>query len=542
MKKCRLPTESSHLLSSPSINRRQPSSRRRISYKDLCAKYVVTITIAALVVKCEYQALEQDPFERKFFRRRTKREILPSFPEDFIWGCGTSSYQIEGGSDERGASIWDTFCQGKRSILDGSSGLVACDHYHRIEQDVKLMKDMGLKAYRFSISWPRILPRGTINVINREGIHFYNRLIDALLDADIEPYVTLYHWDLPQALQDKYEGWQSRHIISDFANYARVCFEHFGDRVKHWITINESWSVAVAGYNNHIMAPGHWMHPETETYLVGHHLLLAHANAVHIYRQDFQRKQRGIIGIANNGDYRYPQHQVTDREAAERAMIFQLGWFSDPIWLGDYPKEMKERLGSRLPRFTKHERLLLKGSSDFFGLNHYSSLIASEPVSMPDFKGYWADIYVNFSIRDDWESNAMGWSIVPDGCRDLLLWISERYDYPVIIMTENGSASDESDKESALHDVARQLYLESYLAAIAEAIDDGANVEGYFVWSLMDNFEWQFGYQRRFGLHYVDFETLERTPKDSAVWYRKVIKANGENVRRYSQYATFSRL
>eukprot|EP00547_Thalassionema_nitzschioides_P004737 CAMPEP_0194223364 /NCGR_PEP_ID=MMETSP0156-20130528/34980_1 /TAXON_ID=33649 /ORGANISM="Thalassionema nitzschioides, Strain L26-B" /LENGTH=541 /DNA_ID=CAMNT_0038954475 /DNA_START=27 /DNA_END=1652 /DNA_ORIENTATION=- len=539
MKKCSIPNERSHLLSSPSVNRRQPTRRRRF-WRELYSKYIVAFAVATLVVNCEYKTLEQDPLgQRKFFGRRAEQEAFHSFPEDFIWGSGTSSHQIEGAADKRGESIWDVFCLDEKNILDGSSGLIACDHYHTMEQDVKLMMDMGLQAYRFSISWPRMLPKGTMKLINLEGIDFYNRLIDALLDAGIEPYVTLYHWDLPQALQNEYEGWQSRHIIDDFGNYARLCFEHFGDRVKHWITINDSWSVAVAGYNNHVMAPGHWKNPDTETYLVAHHLLLAHANTVHIYRNDFQLKQDGMIGIANNGDYRYPLNEETDTEAAQRAMVFQLGWFADPIWFGDYPKEMKERLGSRLPRFTRRERSLLKGSSDFFGLNHHSSLLASEPVTVPEYKGYWADISVEFSTRDRWRRDAMGWSIVPDGCRELLLWISERYNDPMIVITGNGVASAEIDEETAIDDVSRRLYLKHYLVAIAEAIEIGVNVQGYFVWSLMDSFEWQFGYQRRVGLHYVDFETLERTPKDSALWYRQVIKANGGNIHRY-YYATLS--
>jgi beta-glucosidase/6-phospho-beta-glucosidase/beta-galactosidase len=366
-----------------------------------------------------------------------------------------------------------------------------------------------------------------------EGIEFYNRLIDSLLEAGITPYVTLFHWDLPQALEDEYGGWLGRRVIDDFAMYAKLCFHHFGDRVQHWITLNESWTVAVNGYNNHVHAPGDYKHAGTETYLAAHHLLLAHAKAVQVFRElDYD----GVIGISNCADYRYPadKHKTADHEAAQRAMVFQLAWFADPIWFGDYPAEMKQRLGSRLPRFTRNERRMLKGSSDFFGLNHYSSLLAAEPAEKhATYEGYWADMHVDFSTRDKWRHNDMGWSIVPSGCRELLLWISDRYDKPIIIMTENGSAEPEDDLETALQDEGRRQYFEKYLRASAEAIETGdVDMRGYFAWSLMDNFEWQFGYQRRFGICYVDFETQERTPKSSGTWYAQTIAANGHNIRR----------
>jgi beta-glucosidase/6-phospho-beta-glucosidase/beta-galactosidase len=411
-----------------------------------------------------------------------------------------------------------------------------------MEDDVQLMQQLGLQAYRFSIAWTRILPNGKVS---QTGIDFYNRLIDALIEANIVPYVTLFHWDLPQRLQDRYGGWLDRRIIDDFGDYAKICFRHFGDRVKHWITINESWTIAVNGYNNHVHAPGHYLHPATETYLVAHHLLLAHARAVHIYRRDFAHQQHGMIGISNCADYRYPadSNNDADWDAAQRAMVFQLAWLADPIWFGDYPQEMKDRLGSRLPKFTREEQFLLKGSSDFFGLNHYSSLLASDPslrynnnieVPAPSYEGYWADINVDFSTEPNWRSNAMGWSIVPEGFREMLLWIADRYDNPTILITENGSAENEPNLDTALHDEARRLYFESYLRACAEAMEEGVDVMGYFAWSLMDNFEWQYGYQRRFGICYVDFETLKRTPKKSALWYRDTILANGHNIRRRS--------
>lgn len=456
------------------------------------------------------------------------------FPSHFVWGAATSAYQIEGATHEdgRGLSIWDTFASTEGAVDNGDTADIACDHYHRVDEDVALMVEMGLKAYRFSIAWPRILPDGS-GKINQKGIDFYNHLIDTLLENDIQPWVTLYHWDLPQALEDRYGGWLGRQIVDDFANYADVCFQAFGDRVQHWITLNESWTVAVNGYNNAVHAPGHFQNPGVETYQAAHHLILAHATAVRIYRHKY-RGRGGTIGISNCGDYRYPLDKVRDLDAAERAMVFQIGWFADPIWKGDYPQIMKDRLGDRLPAFTPEEKHLVKGSSDFFGLNHYSSLLAAEPKELPDYEGYWADMSVDFFSKDTWPKNSMGWSSVPSGCRHLLIWIAQRYQNPPIYMTENGSSYDEPDEETALHDYKRRDYLLNYIRASAEAMERGVNIRGYFAWSLMDNFEWQFGYSRRFGLVRVDFDdgTLERTPKESALWYRSTIEANGANIQR----------
>jgi beta-glucosidase len=457
------------------------------------------------------------------------------FPKDFVWGSATSSYQIEGATTEggRGVSIWDTYCGQEGNIADGSSGAVACDHYHRVEQDVRLMKELGLKAYRFSIAWPRIYPNGT-GTVNLAGIEFYNRLIDTLLEHDIEPWITLYHWDLPQALEDRYGGWLNRQIVPDFGEYARTCFEAFGDRVTHWITLNESWTVAVQGYNDGSKAPGKVDNPAVNVYKAGHNLVLAHARAAHIYKQEFAATQKGLIGIANCGDFRYPKRTSSegDVEAAERAMIFQYAWLSDPFFTGDYPPEMRERLGNRLPHFTAKERRELLGSTDFLGLNHYSTLYATTPKKAPTFAGYWADMHVEFSSDPAWKKNFMGWSTNPDGCRELLVWISQRYQGVTIVMTENGTSEDEPDLATALRDEGRREYFEGYLRACAEAIELGVRLAGYFAWSLMDNFEWEYGYTRRFGICHVDFETEVRTPKSSAVWYSETIKVNGANKQR----------
>uniref|UniRef100_A0A7S2I167 beta-glucosidase n=1 Tax=Helicotheca tamesis TaxID=374047 RepID=A0A7S2I167_9STRA len=461
-----------------------------------------------------------------------------SFPDDFIWGTGTSAYQIEGATHEdgRAPSIWDTYCTEAGVILDNSTGDVACDHYHRVKEDVLLMKELGLKTYRFSIAWTRIVPHGSAgSAVNTAGIDFYNHLLDTLIDHGIEPWVTLHHWDVPQTLYDSYGGWMDDQIINDFTFYAHICFDAFGDRVKHWVTINEPWTIAVNGYASGIHAPGRYQRPDVEPYIVGHHLLLAHANAVKLYRNKFASSQKGVIGISNSGDFRYPkdEHSEDDQLAAERSMEFQLGWFSDPIWKGDYPSSMRQQLGERLPQFTAEQKMDLLSSADFLGLNHYSSLLVSEPKEPKTFGGYWgSDMSIDIHDNPLWGQNCMGWNIVPDGMKDILHWINERYEQQniTIYITENGSCENEPDVETARRDIRRQQYLELYIQAVSQAIGLGVNVKGYFAWSLMDNFEWQFGYLRRFGLYYVDFETLERIPKQSALWYRETMLLNGANI------------
>jgi beta-galactosidase len=463
-----------------------------------------------------------------------------TFPSEFVWGTATSSYQIEGAvtEDGRGPSIWDTFSHVPGNTVNNGTGDIACDHYHCMPEDVALMKSLNVKAYRFSISWSRILPKGVDSgsggggELNLPGIQFYNNLIDLLLANDIEPWVTLFHWDLPQALEEDYGGWLDIRTSEAFAQYARICFAQFGDRVTHWITLNESWTVAVAGYNNGVHAPGHKDKPTTEPYIVGHHMLLAHAKAANIYRRDFAPEQKGMIGISNCGDFRYPlrEDNDADQQAAERAMLFQFGWFVDPILFGDYPAEMRKQLGDRLPHFTTQEKQDLLGSVDFLGLNHYSALLAAAPKKKPTFGGYWADILVDFSDDPIWEQNEMGWNVVPDGLRHMLLWISKRYDNPLVYITENGAAFDEPDLAAATHDEKRRAYFEGHLRACAEAMDAGVNLAGYFAWSLLDNFEWAFSFTKRFGLCHVDFDTMERTPKLSGLWYRDTISDNGHNI------------
>ena len=456
------------------------------------------------------------------------------FPEDFIWGSATSSYQIEGSAQEGGRawSIWDAFAHTPGRTTNQDTGDIACDHYNRYKEDVKLMADLGLKAYRFSISWSRIQPDGQ-GEINQEGIQFYSNLIDELLKYDITPWVTLYHWDLPLALHTEKDGWLNPEIADYFANYAKICFEHFGDRVKHWITLNESWVISILGYAEGVFAPGR--KSKDEPYLVAHQLLRAHGKAVEVYRDQFGDSQKGQIGITNNCDWREPlTNSPEDVKAAQRALEFFLGWFADPIYFGDYPASMRARLGARLPQFSEEDVKIIKGSSDFFGLNHYSTLNASDE---PQGDAAENGVYGNGGIFDDQriqltpdpalKVTALDWPIAPWGCRKLLEWIKDRYDNPPIYITENGCAFNDKIDDGEVNDNERINFVAGYLQACHQAIENGVNLKGYFVWSLMDNFEWAEGYSKRFGIHYVDYETLNRTPKDSAKWYRNVISKNG---------------
>lgn len=456
------------------------------------------------------------------------------FSKDFTWGVATSSYQIEGAWIEagKGLSIWDAFCQIPGKIKNNENGNVACDHYHRYKEDIQLMKAMGVKAYRFSISWPRIVPDGK-GEINPGGIDFYNRIIDELIEQNIEPWITLYHWDLPQTLQVEDNGWLGKRITDHFGAYARVCFQAFGDRVVNWITINEAWVVSILGYGQGVFAPGGTSN--SDPYLAGHHLLIAHAKAVAIYRTEFQPTQKGRIGMTNNGDWREPiNRDPANIAAAERALEFFLAWFTDPLYLGKYPDTMVERLGSRLPKFTKEEIDLVHGSSDFLGLNHYTTMYAADASdglvvgSVYGNGGISEDQDVNLSVDDQWNMTNMGWAVVPWGCHHLLHWISNRYNHPEIVMTENGCAYEDVCIDGKVDDPERIEFYRSYLEACSQAIDEGVHLSAYFAWSFMDNFEWASGFSKRFGLHYVNFDTLERTPKSSAKWFANMIKKHNE--------------
>jgi beta-glucosidase len=455
------------------------------------------------------------------------------FKDGFVWGCSTSGYQIEGAAyeDGKGPSIWDAFVRIPGKIANGENADVSCNFYHAFREDIALMARLGIKAFRFSIAWPRILPSGT-EKINEAGIRFYSEMIDCLIEHHIEPYATLYHWDLPLDLQLAHDGWLNPEITDYFAEYAEVCFRNFGSRVKNWITINEPWVVAILGYGQGVFAPGRVS--KTEPYLVAHNEILAHAKAVKIYREKYQEKQKGTIGISLNCDWREPKtSKPEDQEAAERALLFFAGWFADPIWFGDYPEVMRNPIGHKLPQFTPEEKKLIKGSSDFFGLNHYTTMFAANARKVDQNASVYGngdiseDQNVDLSVDRSWQRTTMNWALVPWGFRKLLEWIGKRYQHPAIYVTENGMSHNDRIVDGKVIDTPRIDFIRSYLEACHEAIENGADVRGYFAWSLLDNFEWALGYQKQFGLVHVDMNTLERTPKASAWWYSEVIEKNG---------------
>lgn len=467
-----------------------------------------------------------------------------SFPQGFVFGTASSSYQYEGAvkEDGRGPTVWDTFSHTFGKITDFSNGDVAVDQYHLYPEDIQLMVDMGMDAYRFSIAWSRIFPNGS-GEINQKGVDHYNNLINALLAKGIEPYVTLYHWDLPQALEDQYNGWLSPQIIKDYAVYAETCFQKFGDRVKHWMTFNEPHTFSIQGYDVGLQAPGrcsilnHLLcragNSATEPYIVGHNVLLSHAAAVDIYRKKYKSKQKGALGIAFDVIWFEPASNSTeDIAATQRAQDFQLGWFMDPVIFGDYPSSMKERVGNRLPRFTNAESALVKGSYDFVGINHYTTFYARHNSTsiigklLNDSIADSGAITLPFrGLKPIGDRAASIWLyIVPHGMRSLMNYIKQKYGNPLVIITENGM--DDANNpfkplKDCLKDEKRIKYHHDYLANLFAAIkEDGCNVKGYFAWSLLDNWEWAAGFSSRFGLYFVDYKNnLKRYPKDSVKWF-----------------------
>ncbi len=443
---------------------------------------------------------------------------MGTFPNNFIWGAATAAYQIEGGSriDGRGACIWDDFCDGPDNCV-GATGEVACDHYHRLEEDIELMKQLGLKAYRLSASWSRVLPDGR-GPVNQAGLDFYDRLVDGLKDAGIEPLVTAYHWDLPSTLQKELGGWAHADLPQIFADYASVLFDRLGDRVAYWLTINEPWCIVDGGYFHGIHAPG--ISDVPLGYRVGHNLLRGHAYAAARYRASINGT--GQISLAINGGSRRPaSDEVADVEAAERAMQNFAGWFADPAHYGDYPAVMRQRLGDLLPDFSTEDRLLLTGSMDYLALNYYTSdVIQSAPGN--------GAMELEVVAQPKLEHTEMDWPIVPQGLRRFLCWMSKRYPSLPVYVTENGAAmADVPDEAGYVDDQDRIAYLRDHLAAASDAVADGVDLRGYFAWTLMDNLEWSLGFSKRFGLIRCDFGTLKRTIKASGHWYANVIRAGG---------------
>ena len=436
---------------------------------------------------------------------------LSPFPAEFIWGAATSAYQIEGSvdADGRGESIWDRFCTVPGAIKDGTSGSVACDFYNRHGEDVALMRSLGLDAFRFSVSWPRVLPagRGPVNV---RGLDFYDRLVDELLEAGIEPYVNLFHWDLPQALEDA-GGWPTRPTAEAFAEYAAVVGARLGDRVTRWITHNEPACASWLGYGLGIHAPGH--RSATEALAAAHHVLLSHGFAVGELRRSSPHAE---VGIVVDSWPVYPWSESPGDVAAARVADGTMNrWFFDALFRGAYPVDMLEHFAAALPTMEAGDLALIATPLDFVGANNYSRRFVR---ANPD-----GDAPVDVRSPAG-ELTAMGWEVYPAGIREVLTRLHREYGVTSLFVAENGAAFDDVRMhDGAIHDVERIAYLDAYLAEVAQAMSDGVPVRGYFVWSLLDNFEWAEGYSKRFGLVFVDYPTLERIPKDSFYWYRDLI-------------------
>jgi len=471
------------------------------------------------------------------------------FPSDFIFGAGTSALQVEGAAAEDGRkpSIWDPFCHAGK-MPDHSNPDVAADQYHKYKEDVKLMAEMGLDAYRFSIAWPRLIPDGR-GEINPKGLQYYNNLINELLSYGIQPHVTLYHFDLPLALDEEYNGLLSTKFIDDFTAYADVCFREFGDRVKNWITLNEPNVEPIGGYDSGTFPPERCSYPfgianctagnsTIEPYIVTHNLLLGHASVVSLYREKYQAEQGGKIGITLLAMwFKSATKNPEDIAAARRIVDFHLGWLMDPLVFGKYPTVMRKIVGSRLPVFTDEDSRRVKGSYDFIGLNHYATISVQADTSMLEnqLRDYMQDVAIKIpglfsgsldkvllrKNTDDFFPPA------PWGLSELLDHVKEYYGNPVTLIHENGDPDvvDPTTTAMVYDDNFRVNYLEQYLEALQLSIRNGSNTQGYFVWSLMDAWEIMSGYTTRFGLYGVDFSDEERPryQRSSARWYAKFL-------------------
>ena len=445
---------------------------------------------------------------------------LSAFPQDFVWGAATASYQIEGAATEdgRGESVWDRFCATPGKVRNGDTGAVACDFYHHYSDDIALMRELGIDAFRLSVAWPRVIPAGR-GAVNEKGLDFYDRLVDELLGNGITPFVTLFHWDTPQPVEDA-GGWPVRETVDAFSEYVTAVADRLGDRVRHWITHNEPWVVSWVGHAWGHHAPGRTS--DADALATAHHLLLSHGQAVQILRE---RSPQSEVGITLNLDFVYAE---TDREddAAAAAWVdgFHNRWFLDPIFRGAYPEDMAETWRDILPEIRDGDLETIAQPIDFLGVNNYTS-----PLVGADTDGQRSRIV----RRTDVDRTDMGWEVVPGGLRDLLLRLTRDYAPKAIYVTENGAAfPDVRGHDGSVGDPERQSYLEGYIGAAAEAVASGAPLRGYFAWSLLDNFEWAWGYWKRFGLIYIDYATLERVPKGSFYWYRDLIaaqRAQGED-------------
>ncbi|XP_048139250.1 beta-glucosidase 11-like isoform X3 [Rhodamnia argentea] len=466
------------------------------------------------------------------------------FPPGFVFGAGTSAYQVEGAANEDGRtpSIMDTWAHSDSVITSGANGDIACDQYHKYKEDVQLMAEMGLDAYRFSISWSRLIPNGR-GPVNPKGLQYYNNLINELVSDGIEPHVTLHHFDLPQALEDEYGGWISQNIVKDFVEYADVCYRMFGDRVKYWTTFNEANIFSMAGYDLGFLPPTRCSSPfgyfnctrgdsSLEPYLAAHNILLSHASATRLYRKKYQNIQKGYVGLNLLSFHSVPATNKTeDVIAAQRTNDFFMGWFVEPLVHGDYPEVMKKNAGSRLPSFTALESQRVKGSFDFFGVNFYIATYVkdnSEGLNIEP-RDYKADMAVEWQFT---QGNASSTNrllpsfeipLTPWGLQGVLELFKQNYGNPPVFIHENGQRMQ---RNTTLEDWPRIQCLQEHISALLDSVRNGSNAKGYFTWSLLDVFELLDGFRSSFGLYYVDLDDpgLRRYPKLSAEWYSHFLK------------------
>jgi beta-glucosidase len=436
-------------------------------------------------------------------------DALASFPADFVWGAATASYQIEGAAhaDGRSESIWDRFAATPGKVRGGDTGDVACDFYNRYRDDLQLMRELGIGAFRFSIAWPRVVPDGRGRV-NEAGLDFYDRLVDLLLAHGIEPFPTLFHWDLPQVLQDE-GGWPARSTAEAFVEYTEAVVARLGDRVRQWTTHNEPWVHAWIGHAYGWHAPGHTS--ERDAVATGHHMLLSHGWASDAIRSAVPDAQ---VGIALDLSHVDPASSSPEDEAAAWQIDGEGNrWFLDPLFRGSYPADQLSRLELLAPFLEDGDLEAISAPIDFVGVNFYRRFLVTAGEDRPRL------------ITDpERQHTEMGWEVYPDGLHKMLTRVAEDYSPAAIYVTENGAAfGDVRAHDGGVHDLERTAYLESHIDAVGRAVADGAPVKGYFVWSLLDNFEWAMGYSKRFGLVYIDYPTLERVPKDSFFWYRDFI-------------------
>nr|WP_315489630.1 GH1 family beta-glucosidase [uncultured Rhodoferax sp.] len=425
------------------------------------------------------------------------------FPDDFVWGVATSAFQIEGAPllDGKGPSIWDSFCRQPGVIADNSNGDIACEHYARCASDLDMIADLGVDAYRFSIAWPRVRPSGE-GAWNDKGLDFYERLVDGLLDRGIKPYLTLNHWDLPDALQAK-GGWANRDTVHRFVEYAEGIQARMGNRLASIATHNEPWVMAVLGHETGVFAPG--IKNRATAAQVSHHLLLSHGLAVQALRAQGSQASLGIVLNLS------PMHAATPAEADKAQTQLedgrQLRWYMDPLFKGSYPQDVLDHLGADAPMVQADDMKAIAVPIDFLGVNYYSRSVVSADRS-------WKAESSGLEITD------MGWEVYPEGLTELLVRMQRDYAVPPLYVTENGGAFKDTLENGRVHDQGRTRYIQSHIAAVAEAMRQGVRMQGYMVWSLMDNFEWASGYEKRFGIVHVDYASQVRTLKDSARWYR----------------------